>query len=71
MNRCEVISADVDGETRYAVMEVRPSENGVMFVVHYGPHSQSDGRTWGMDEEERHNMKVMATALLLQLASRA
>jgi hypothetical protein len=64
----EVISTKIGAKKCYGVLEIRPAKNGVTFVIHYGRHSQSDGRTWGNDQEERRNMIVMAEALLLQIA---
>ncbi len=65
----EVIQVEHDGETKYAVMEVRPVGSGVMAVVHYGDQTEADSRTWGTGPEERRNMRVMAEAKLIQMLS--
>lgn len=69
MSEYEVISAKApNGETRYGVLEVRPVAGGkVMAVVHYGPKTEADSRTWGTDAEEQRNMRVCDKAKLLDL----
>ena len=68
--RREVLPVQVGGETRYGVMEVRRHHTGLSYVVFYGNRSQGGNQSdWGTTADETHNMRVMAEALLLLVAS--
>ena len=68
-SQVEVISVELEGQTFYGVMEVYPVEGGVRCRVHHALSIQETNPVWGTDAEERHNMKVRAEAMLLELAT--
>jgi hypothetical protein len=41
------------------------------FTVEYGGRTFSDGRTWGKDSQEQHNLRVMAKTILMELVADA
>ena len=68
--RVEILPVEVGSETRYGVMEVRRYKTGLGYVVFYGNQSQGGNQhDWGTTAEETQNMRVMAGALLIQIAS--
>ncbi|HEV3436894.1 MAG TPA: hypothetical protein VG122_06025 [Gemmata sp.] len=72
VTRTEVIPVIVDGETRYAVMEVVKHKTGLGFVVYYGSQSQGGSTNdWKEDAEDQYNMFLMAHFLLGQIVSHA
>ena len=64
----EVIVAAHRGEQYYAVLELRPYLDGLLFIVHYGSRTGSDGRMWyEQNSEERRRMRSTARRYLLRL----
>jgi hypothetical protein len=66
-SRFQAISTEVNGRTYSAQLEIRGTRFK-QFIVHYNGRSESDGRKWGTDAEEQHNMLLMAEAKLIQMA---
>jgi hypothetical protein len=69
--RIEVLTVEIDGNTVYGVMAVHRHKTGLGFVVHYGDQSQGGSpNDFGASEEEQRNMRVLAQALLDDIASK-
>jgi hypothetical protein len=62
----ESLSVDVDGQTYYGTLTTKGAQE-VRMTVEYKGKEISDGRKWGTDAEEEHNMRMIAQSLLLQM----
>lgn len=62
----ESLSVDVDGQTYYGTLTTKGAQE-VRMTVEYKGKEISDGRKWGTDAEEDHNMRAIAQSLLLQM----
>jgi hypothetical protein len=62
------ISVEYQGRTYSGDLEIQGTRS-LNFVVHYCDRAESDGRQWGTDAGEQHNMIVMAQAKLLQMVT--
>lgn len=62
----EPLSVGVDGETFFGTLTTKGAQE-VRMTVEYKGQEISDGRKWGTDAEEEHNMRVIAQTLLLRM----
>jgi len=68
--RRESISTEFKGQTHIGTLTVSGTRK-LSFTVEYRGRKFSDGRTWGTDSEEQHNMRVIAETILLELVADA
>lgn len=64
--RRESISTEFNGRDHTGTLIISGTRK-LTFVVEYHGRKLSDGRSWGTDSEEQHNMRVIAETILLQL----
>lgn len=62
----EPLSVEVDGRRYFGALITKGAQE-IRITVEYKGEEISDGRKWGTDAEEDHNMRAIAQALLLQM----
>lgn len=68
--RREPISIEFKGRTHTGTLIISGTRK-LYFTVEYRGSKLSDGRAWGTDLEEQHNMRVIAQTILLRLVADA
>ena len=68
--RLEVLAVEVNGETRYGILEIRPHPTELICIVHYGPLSQvGKSNDWGVNPDDALTLRCMAKAILVDLVN--
>lgn len=62
----EPLTVEIDGQEYFGTLTTTGARE-VRMTVEYKGQELSDGRKWGTDAEERHNMRVIAKTLLLRM----
>jgi hypothetical protein len=62
----EPLTVEIDGQEYFGTLTTTGAQE-VKMTVEYKGQELSDGRKWGTDAEEQHNMRVIAKTLLLQM----
>jgi hypothetical protein len=62
----EPLTVEIDGQEHFGTLTTKGAQE-VRMTVEYKGKEISDGRKWGTDAEEQHNMRVIAKTLLLRM----
>ena len=64
--RRELLTTEIGGRN-YTANLIISGTRKLSFTVEYQGHKISDGRSWGTDAEELHNLRVIAENKFMQL----